>query len=335
MSGCIYIGKHLCCQGKPTYGSYCYKHRSEHLLKDGCILEEKFTALSKDYLTKDLRGYCQRYYHLVGDVRILSGKKGPLFSEVCSIIDYRKRYYADKGLAKIRCIQKWVRGYLERTRYLCHNTEDFFTYEILRDIPPWYYHKYRDTRGFAWGFDIRSLKKLIDMKYDNPYTTEPIPAEELRRIQEKLKICLERGHEIEFIYHTIPDTRTIKQCAVDLFSNMERLGYPCDISWFMDLGTPLLKELHRQLEDMWNYRLQLPRHVKCMISPPTGRIFTTPTSVLHRSSREYLQELLLREVSSFSRASLESNQKLGYMYFLMCLGYVSQPCNEAYAWLHL
>ena len=37
------------CARRSTYGSYCYKHRSEHLVSEGMIRRDRFTGLSKDY----------------------------------------------------------------------------------------------------------------------------------------------------------------------------------------------------------------------------------------------------------------------------------------------
>ena len=43
---------------------------------------------------------------------------------------------------------------------------------------------------------------------------------------------------------------TIKQKAVDLFSEIELNGYSCEINWFFDLSGRRLKELYKQLEDL-------------------------------------------------------------------------------------
>ena len=50
---------------------------------------------------------------------------------------------------------------------------------------------------------------------------------------------------------------SIKQNVVDLFSDIELNGYSCQIIWFFDMSGRRLKELYKQLEDLWNYRAQL------------------------------------------------------------------------------
>ena len=80
-------------------------------------------------------------------------------------------------LQKVIIVQAYYRGRKVRNNRLeCNNEEDFYTYEKIKDpVSKQYLYCYRDSKNIKWGFDIRSLKKLIDMNYDNPYTTEKIP----------------------------------------------------------------------------------------------------------------------------------------------------------------
>ena len=341
------------CKGKCKYGSYCYKHRSEYLVREGMIIESRFTGFAKDYLIQDLRNYCKRHRVLyLMALRIIPGtntpitlqgfessihvlKKKDIFSIVAEIMRKVEIYDSEDSQKHIVKIQSSVRGFLERCKSACHNSEDFFTFESLRDIPSQYYFRYRDTQGFQWGFDVRSLKKLIDMGYANPYTLVEVPVHIIQRVNIMIQSLLVQGESIVIKDDIVKDKTTqIKHKVVDLFSKMEQSGYSCDISWFLDLNIHRLQELYKQLEDMWNYRLQLPREMKIEISPPLGRIFITPMStILQNPSKEYLQEKIIDDVSTFSRPISESSQKLGYMYFIICLGYVSQRCSQTYGWL--
>ena len=47
-------------------------------------------------------------------------------------------------------------------RKLCNNDEDFYTYEPVQEIEDLYFFSYQDDQNNHWGFDVRSLKKLID-----------------------------------------------------------------------------------------------------------------------------------------------------------------------------
>ena len=353
MIHCIHKDKGIQCQGKCKYGSYCYKHRSSYLLRNGEIIPDRFTGFAKDYLIQDLRNFCKGHrvlyvmaLHMFPGTKIpitLQGfessiqvlKKKDIFSIVVEIMRKVIVYDSDDSQKHIVKIQSYVRGFLDRSRYACHNSEDFFTFESLRDIPSLYYFRYRDTSGFQWGFDVRSLKKLIDMGYANPYTLVEIPDNVIQRVNCMIQNLLVQGESIVIKDEIVKDKTTqIKHKVVDLFSKMEQSGYPCDISWFLDLNVPRLRELYKQLEDMWNYRLQLSRQTKMEISPPLGMIFTTPMStILQNPSKEYIQETIIDDVSTFSRPTAESTQKLGYMYFIICLGYVSHRCSQTYEWL--
>jgi hypothetical protein len=326
-------GKQVCV-GKCKYGTFCYKHRSMYLLRDNLIDEVKFTGLSKDYLAKDLYNYCVLY----ASPSTFSKKssKGELFNVVASLISLRSFYKDPLTCSSCIYIQKLWRGHEIRTKYECQNTEDFFTFELLREIPPLYYFSYKDMQGMRWGFDIRSLYRLIQMNFSNPYTTHEIPESVKQAMNTRITSLVKQGLSMDIQDMIDNDTKqSIKQRTVDLFSRIEQSGYSCDIKWFLELQLCQLKELYKQLEDIWNYRAQLPSHIKREICPPHGRLFTRPMLlVMNETNKERLQDLILTDISMFSASTHESNQKLGYMYFVIALGYVSQGCFAAHRdWL--
>jgi hypothetical protein len=343
------------CMGKCKYGPYCYKHRSLHLLKDGEIIPERFTGFAKDYLIQDLRNYCKKHKELFFIVLRMNPetqlspvplndfgkslkifKKEGMFTIVMSIMRKVKFYKLDSVVSKTVRIQSVFRGFQARHKYRCNNDEDFFTFEPMKDIPSIYYFTYKDPQGFRWGFDLRSLKKLVEMGYPNPYTTEPIPPEVLQEIKERIQTLSGKGTPMTVVDEIVQDkTAIIKQKTVDLFSKIEQAGYSCNISWFLELDIPRLRELYKQLEDIWNYRSQLTREMRREICPPHGRVFSIPiVEIMNYPTKELLQECLLGEISKFSQSPIESNQKLGYMYFMIGLGYVSPPCFQTHQdWL--
>ena len=162
----------------------------------------------------------------------------------------------------------------------------------------------------------------------NPYTTEEISDEIKNKVINKIQLLKNNN-----TYKDIDDTyfkdrkSTIKQKAVDLFSDIELNGYPCHLDWFMKLSGRRLKELYKQLEDLWNYRLNNYEDTKILLSPPDGKLFTTPIQdVNNYDSLEDLQELILHDVSKFKDIENNSNKKLGYMYFIICLSFVCHEC---------
>jgi hypothetical protein len=332
---CKFIDSEKNCSHKCKYDNYCYKHRGEFLIVNDKICRSRFTGLSKDYLKKDLLNYRK------DEMRIKSSviDKQKLFDEVMKHIYAINRYYEINDDKRIILIQSFVRGKYERKKISeskCNNSEDFYTYDELKDIPKKYFYSYLDSKKFRWGFDIRSLDKLLTMNYPNPYTTEPIPHDIITDVRNKI-ILLKSEQGYEDISETIVRERkdAIKQKIVDLFSCIEQSGYTCQIEWFSSLSLRRLKELYKQLEDVWNYRSQLSNQMKRNICPPNADIFRTPMiEVMNYSSKEDLQELILHEAMKFTNAVSDSDRKLGFMYFLIAFGMVSEQCYLAHIdWL--
>ena len=323
------------CHGKSKYGNYCYKHRNNYLIINNKISVERFTGLSKDYLKRDLVNY---YRHTMRKNSLIPSKD-KLFNEIKEYITSLNSYYEDDKLKGIILIQSLTRGNQIRNNFenlKCNNEEDFYTYDLLKDIPQKYFYSFVDSSNIRWGFDIRSLYKLFQMGYPNPYTTEMITNDIISDVKIKLN-QLKKESNYEDLTDTIERNRkdTIKQKVVDLFSFIEQSGYTCQIEWFTSLSLRRLKELYKQLEDIWNYRSQLSEDMKRNICPPNADIFKTPLiDVMNYNIKEDLQELILHEVMKFTQANTDSDRKLGFMYFLIAFGLVSQACYIAHIeWL--
>ena len=325
------------CNKSCHYGDYCKKHKSYYLVPNGTISIERFTGNPKDYLVKALK-YC--YFDLCKEWGhpIAKGlKKQDIFDVVQHLINLERSYRNNQeNIIKVQSICRRHLVGVKKSMYQCKNQEDFFTFENVNDIPSKYYYSYVDHKGFRWGFDIRSFSKLLDMGYNNPYTMEPIPKNiQDHVIQQMSKIKRSTSYE-DIIDEAVKDrSAIIKQRTVDFMSQVERSGYSCQISWFLDLHLFQLKELYRQLEDVWNYRSELSSAMKCQICPPNGRVFTERVPVvLAMDSKEELQEFILTDITKFTRSPIESNRKLGYMYVIIGLSIVSSECTHAHQdWL--
>lgn len=330
MSTCQYISNKKCIH-KCKYGNFCYKHRRNYLVKENIIDEDKFTGLSKDYLKSDMIKY---YREKLNKKNGSTLSKKDLFNEIRIYIDNLNSYKIN--LDKIIIIQNFLRKYNENKKKLCNNKEDFYTYEDIIDIPNKYFYSYVDKSNIRWGFDLRSLEKLFTMNNINPYTTEIIDKNIVNNIQEKIKKLKFLNEYEDLITNEITDKlELLKQKIVDLFSDIENSSYSCNIEWFNNLSTRRLKILYKELEDLWNYRSQLSESSKRRICPPDANIFKTPlTEVMHYNNKEELQSLIIHEVSKFMNAEQSSDKKLGYMYFLIALSYVSQECYISHSnWL--
>lgn len=325
------------CKGKCSYGPYCYKHRSDYLLIDGQIRLDRFTGLSKDYLVKDLVTFTKAFpidLHIPQQ----SSKKAELFAKVKVIVALLAHY--DNPLSKRRVVRVQAvarkRSVLKKQEcYSCNNLEDFCTFEPLREIPVKYYYSYVDLKGHRWGFDIRSLEKLIQMGYPNPYTTTPFSTQVKSHVKASFR-RLRRSASFEQVVDGPVRSREdeLKQRTVDLFALMERYGYTGSIDWFMCLTRTGLRDMYRHLEDIWNHRAQLTRDQKREIAPPNGRLCGTPVAqVMAMTDKLDLQYLVMDEAQKITRSPSEGTQTLGVMYILIALGSVSPECTEAHPWL--
>ena len=332
-----------CCY-KKKHGNYCFKHRREYLLNNDIINIERFSNKSSDYLKNDIINTLLMFKdHLVDDkIKNLRRKSKNELYILLEII-FKKINKYNEYKSEIIFIQKMIRGYnihkkykIKLNRNKCNNTSDFYTFDEIHDIDDKFFYFYEDDKHFTWGFDIRSLDKLITMKQDNPYNREKIPPIEITKCKERIN-QLKTNNEYEPINDDIKYTKKqiIKQNVVDLFSQIGQFGYECNIDWFMKLNIFQLKKLYRLLEDIWNYRLQLSQEIKNSIVPPNGLIFNISISTINGCCNKLeLQGIILNELTKFNRSNDVSNHKLGYMYFLIGLGGVSSECYLAhYQWL--
>jgi len=297
----------------------------------------RFTGLSKDYLLKDLISFENTHGILISHLKTypVGHKKADVFQRVMAIVEILKKYDSSSSVIKVQSVFRRKRVLLSQEKYRCSNTEDFFTFDPLRDVPSKYYYSYVDDQGHRWGFDIRSLVKLFEMKYANPYTTRDFPIR-IRREVIKTYRKLRRSESYEDIVDDVIRTRRedIKQRLVDVFSTIERSGYTCQITWFLSLPVNRLRELYRQLEDLWNYRSELTGARQRCIVPPDGRFCSVPvTHVMTMESIEDLQSLLVDEISKFARAPNEGDQTVGFILFLTGLGCVSPECFASHEWI--
>ena len=332
MNKCEYIDqKNLnICNQKSRYGNFCYKHRRNYLIdENNLIIENRFTNKFSDYLLKDLQYY---YIHNLDSKFNKKSTKKEIFNLISKSIQSGKREKINES--NIIIIQRLIKKYLLSLRSRCNNDEDFYTFEELIKIEPNYFYSFKDDNDLYWGFDIRSLQKLFEMNMGtNPYTTEKISGDIILQIKDRINNLKEKKIYKDIINTDFKDRKSsIKQKTVDLISDIELNGYTIHIDWFLKLNGRRLKELYRQLEDLWNYRLSGFRETKILLSPPDGLLFTTPISdVINYNSVEDLQELILNNVCKFQNIEDSGDKRLGYMYFILCLSFVSYPCSVTHS----
>lgn len=337
---------------KKKYGNYCFKHRREYLVSDNMILYDLFTFKSSDYLKKDIINTLKI---LFDDNIWLKLGKNDLFNIlkdyyskdkdiiIPSVVKFTRNFITNENLIFLKKIQNKridnrinnLRGVGFKYRSKCNNDTDFFTYDNIDEIDNKYFFSYKDNNGFIWFFDIRSFNKLIKICQNNPYTREEIPISTIEKAKILSKIL--KLDEEEYLNNKnliLNRRQLIKQNTIDIFSQMEQYGFSCNIEWFLELNSRELKKLYKNLEDIWNYRLNLSYEIRSQISPPNGMVFNIPVSEVYRiTCKEELKEIILKEISKFNNAVNDEFKKLGFMYFLLGLGLVSRECYESHQWI--
>lgn len=336
--------KNGCCHER-RYGCFCKKHRDNYLLTDeGVIIHERFTGKRADYKVPSLRKSCGIISP--GGVRnIKKLKKNELFDYYLVGLKYLS--ISPREITCVKKLQeilkkKHNRKTLERfhgpatfSRNLCNNNEDFYTFDEIKEIPLRYFFSYKDDTDIIWGFDIRSLVELLKNNSENPYTRVSFSGEVVARMRDltnslKSDNIMTSHEKIE-----VQDRSVMIQLKItDLFSRMEYVGWSCNQDWLTSLSVSHLKKLYSNLQDIWDYRLQITPQDKIRLCPPNGINFNRTRHVLNSNSKEVIFEIIVDDICKFERSQDTSDKKLGYMYFLIGLGHFSRGCFETHCdWL--
>ena len=231
-----------------------------------------------------------------------------------------------------------IRGEGFLNKELCNNKEDFFTYENVDEIDNKYFFSYKDDKNIVWFFDIRSFKKLIEMKQPNPYTMIPFNGNVIIRalkIIEKLNnmnISTDFKDEIKQVEKD--KKKLLKQKVIDVFASIERLGLSVNSQWFTCLHIIHLKKIYGLMEDIWNYRAELSQEIKIKMCPPDGRIFNrSPHEIRHTSDRIKIMDYILTDINKFNNAESDSDKITGFTYFLISLSKVNPIVLDTHSWM--
>ena len=128
--------------------------------------------------------------------------------------------------------------------------------------------------------------------------------------------------------------KILKQKIVDVFASIERLGFSFNTEWFTSLHIIQLKQLYSYMEDIWNYRAQLPPEMKIKICPPDGRIFAKSViEIRNTTNRNTMKDYILTDINKFNNAVSDSDKKIGFMYFLIGLAKVNPSVFDIHPWI--
>ena len=115
---------------------------------------------------------------------------------------------------------------------------------------------------------------------------------------------------------------------------MDELVNYTNINWFLNLSANSTYRFIRELQDIWEYRAQIPYDVKLQICPPNGRPFFNIE--IDRNSNIYSLKLsALKIIDRLINSSANvSNNSMGALYVLSALTLVSFEAAESMPWLY-
>ncbi len=311
------------------------KSESEYILIDNYIKNQ-----SLNYNLPILKNTCKKY-----ELKI-TGKKNEIQNRLKEY--FNKFLFYHNNLDKIILLQKNIKKFLLNkqielrgpgfsNRKIVNNQEDFFTFELLEDIPNKFFFSYKDLDGFIYGYDIRSFKQLVEKKMSNPYNRNKIPdyaIKNMKTIYKKYK--LNKNDENKKKEKTTPEQR-LNHLVLKVFQQIEQVGAYAgglNINWFKELSVQQLKKYYKGLEDIWNYRAELNQTQKFKISGNV-QMFPVSVSMYFKINRiDKLRTILLKEMEKMVFNGENNEYKsLGAYYILIGLCDVSEECKMAMPWI--
>lgn len=251
-------------------------------------------------------------------------------------------------------IQKIFRGCLQRRynsnrgpayfkRNICTNDSDFLTADDLKSISASQFFSYKDDDNFIYGFDIVSLHNLIiksGKSIKNPYNRNIIPTsvisslKQLLRLSKILKITV--STEIQDLSQDITNEKSMELRVLDLFQNIDSLGNYSNPQWFISLNRPKLIKFIKELQDIWDYRAQLPLDTKKLVCPPYGTPFRNInfSFITTEQNVDNIRKTILDSLEKIVNSGVDKDSRsLGAYYVLASLTLVNEDAAYALPWL--
>lgn len=224
----------------------------------------------------------------------------------------------------------WTRGIVMNTPLKCVNTEDVITLDKIIDIPGKFLFSYQDTIDSLWyAFDIRSMISILSNNKTNPYNTRSIPqdiCQKAYRLETLLKLQgINTSLESE-LDEPLDNKTKNRHRVIHLFHEMDSLDQYTNPEWFLDLSISKLKKFYKELEDIWNYRLNLTKETKSHIVPPSGKVFLDKIPyVLNLQDYERVQNICLNAVERLITSAVKRADRVnGCIYVLLALVLVNK-----------
>lgn len=227
-----------------------------------------------------------------------------------------------------------TRGIAVYLRYKCNNDTDCLSFDKIKDIPNKDMFTYRDTNNNYWAFRLNTLQEILKMNSNNPYNTLEIPVKVIEKFN-RLLLKIKKYKKIEIVKEKIVDKHIrLQQKCIDIFQKMDNLKNYTKCEWFLSLNIAQLKELYKQMEDLWNYRLNLNNSQKLRYTSD-GKLFTISVHKFNKlSSKCKASEILLHEFNRLvTEGQTESDKATACQWILSGLTLVNLDARNSLPWL--
>jgi hypothetical protein len=296
-----------------------YVYNTLHMISPN----KNFNFLKSD----ELKGKLIDYYK-----KIIESKK---YENVYQKIQLKFRYkYNLKKRLKILNLQ----GPCYFNKELINNQEDFYTLDSINEVPNKFLFSFLDTNGFYYGYDIRSLKKLISTNKKviiNPYSTNMIIPNVIMRIKRMINLLELKGEKMEMNDDiNLTNEQKVKSRIVRIFGIIDMFGYQTNINWLYNMNIKDLKKLYNIMEDIWNYRCDLTNYAKLEIIPTENSVplFYIPIEYVYKlNNSSVILEIILTVFERLvSESDNEANCSLGALYVLTGLASICRDAGNVY-----
>lgn len=295
-----------------------------------------------NYYIYQLKEIC-KYYNLKEN-----GKKNDIIKRIYNFLYYSNYIIKIQRIFKRFLFKKLInlKGKALFNKKICVNDCDFYTLDKLEKIPLNQFVSI-EINNKNFGFDICSLYNLFNKNIVNnnivfnPYTREELNCKIFLQVKRIIKLSkILKLNLIIDIEDEIFNSEKIRfeQRVLDIFQIIDNLGNYTYSEWFTKLDLNKNIKLFREIQDIWNYRSQLPYEKKVEICPPYGNPFRSLNvniKLVHLLNLEQIKNLNCDLMEELICKSVNNESKsLGAWIILTSLTLVSNDAAIAMPWLY-
>lgn len=265
---------------------------------------------------------------------------------ICMVQKNIKRFNIQRFLNNKAPNKSWLPS---NRKSLCKNESDFYTLELVEDIPLSQYICYVDENECYWGFNIISLYNYFEHQYhiskiknkiNNPYTNLPFNIKFIENFNHHIYASKIYGFTVELQINKDEENKneaqTINNLLIHNISIIEQHGYFIRNDWITSISKEQLINFVYELKDIWTYRSQIDDIVKKQICYPSGNPFENIASLgtLNTISYNNVFQIVLNIINNFiSKGVTYSDCETGILFVLSALSLVSSEFANAYPWI--